>query len=280
MENYFSRNGQDPKAGIKTLQSFAKFYKLENQPLNSLLPRFMAEAKKGTPRIGVEHGADPDIIRFAREYQGNLTSDLADAEKYSVPQDQLQKFDKLGKAWGNFKVWLGKSSIWAKLADGLANMLNYITSVDLDERIEKGILAPIRKIRNFYMKFLGLEENHKKRQALDDAVVNDILRHARSDRAKNDIFDKTKIVNPANIEHMTWEDIENYKPPKVIDRRPYAATQRAHSSGAPSINMGGVTFNVTSNKPEEVTRKIETNMDDIMNKIRSKYDMAHPVTVF
>jgi hypothetical protein len=111
VEQWFSKHGVDPKAGVKTLEGYAKFDNLKNLPLPQLLERLIGELKTGDPKSAAIHGGDPNAILKMKEYKGDLRKELADLRAGAPTKERLELLDtgwrEAYKLKENF-IWLGR----------------------------------------------------------------------------------------------------------------------------------------------------------------------------
>ena len=138
-EEWFSAHNIDPKAGMRTLESYANFMNLKNMPYDKILSRMIKESKKGSLRAGVEHGGDPTAIRVMRQYGGNLNEELYKFQKESFGDKELKSLERAQYAMYRIK----------KMFDPDKFMIKFLPIIEAIADLSEKMMIPLGKVGDF-----------------------------------------------------------------------------------------------------------------------------------
>jgi hypothetical protein len=254
VEDWFKSKNISSEAGMKTLQSYSKFMKLDNLPLDKVLQKFISSVQNRSPqalRAAVAHGADADTLRVLRGYRGDVGKELGEIQKNVYTDEDLKKFDRVGNAINKFQNVLQRSKIFVIAADKLADFIEFVTK--WTERILMVNLPEIKEI--------SAEENEKIHLA---RVVSKAPRIPQP----KDVPSKFIFSMDERLKELT-DYLGDGEKPQVVGRS---------SSSAPSNIVVNNNFNIRSLDPEKGAQEAQEKFSRKFFEIIDTYQVR-PATV-
>jgi hypothetical protein len=266
VEDWFKQKNISPEAGMKTLQSYSNFMKLNNLPVDKVLQKFVSAVQNKSPqalRGAVAHGADANTLRILRGYRGDVGKEVSEAQKSVYSDEDLKKFDRVGNAMKKFMNVIHRSKILAKLADKLANFIEGATT------FMENILGLHVEIPQPQPKEISDEEFEKNKEDYLSALVK------KSPKIRKLPDEPSKFTVPMNERLKAAADyLANNN--SANDEKP--PTDRRSSVGKPSNVSVTNTFNIRSTDPEDVAKEVKAQFSKKYFETVNTYDV-YPTTV-
>ncbi|MDR1235493.1 MAG: hypothetical protein LBJ96_00645, partial [Holosporaceae bacterium] len=282
VEDWFKQKNISPEAGMKTLQSYSNFMKLNNLPIDKVLQKFVSAVQNRSPqalRGAVAHGADANTLRVLRGYRGDVGKEVSEAQNSVYSEEDLKKFDRVGNAMNKFMNVIHRSKMLVELADKVADFIEAFTGM-LEQTIDFLNNNPLQKLEKLIKKVFGLQteipqlkeiSNEENEKMYSTGIV------PKSPKIRKLPNEPSKFTVPMDERLKAATDyLANNN--SANDEKP--PTDRRSSVGKPSNSSVTNTFNfnIRSTDPEDVAKEVKTQFSKKYLETVNTYDV-YPTTV-
>jgi hypothetical protein len=281
VEDWFKAKNISPDAGMKTLQSYSNFMKLNDLPLDKVLQKFIGAVQNRSPqalRAAVAHGADANTLRVLRDYRGNVGKELGEIQKEVYTDDDLKKFDRVGNAISKFQNMIHRSKILVQAADKLGDFIEFVTDA-LEKIINFFNNSPMEKLEK-----LVNQTKEKLFQKLGWESKAPQLKEIRDE--ENEKIHLSRVAPKLPISQLK-DDSSQFQ--TSMDERLKAVndylanddnptTDRRFSAATPSNIVVNNSFNIQSIDPEKGAQEAQTKFSKKFFEVIDTYHVQ-PATV-
>ncbi|MDR1333894.1 MAG: hypothetical protein LBJ71_01605, partial [Holosporaceae bacterium] len=252
VEDWFKQKNISPEAGMKTLQGYSKFMKLENLPTDKVLQKFVSAVQNRSPqalRAAVAHGADANTLRVLRDYRGDVGKEVGELQKNVYTDEDLKKFDRVGNAMNKFTNVIHRSKMLVKLADRLADFIESVADI-LEKTINFLNNNPLQKLHDSINKVLGLNPQVEEISEEENEKIHLATVVPKLPKIQQPTNEPSKFMNPLDERLKAVNDYLANDEKPIIDRRSATGT----SSNVNVVNN----FNIRSTDPEKAAQEVQT----------------------